>query len=96
MNLPLKLPRLVEDVNIEGEEEEENEFLNPLALPLLPVPSRFHDEFEVLETIGKGGFGVVVAARKLLEDEEYAVKVIRRTDTDRQTQSDRQTDRQAS
>ena len=30
--------------------------------------------------IGRDGFGVVVAARKLLEDKEYAAKVIRQTD----------------
>ncbi|OQV24909.1 Eukaryotic translation initiation factor 2-alpha kinase 3 [Hypsibius exemplaris] len=39
--------------------------------------SRFESDFEVLEQLGKGGFGVVYSAKNRLDDNIYAVKKIR-------------------
>lgn len=40
------------------------------------VFSRFCSDFEVLERLGKGGFGVVYMAKNRLDDNIYAVKKI--------------------
>ncbi|XP_055347937.1 eukaryotic translation initiation factor 2-alpha kinase 3-like [Paramacrobiotus metropolitanus] len=41
-----------------------------------PKHSRFRSDFEVIEKLGKGGFGVVYTARNRLDDNLYAVKKI--------------------
>ena len=38
--------------------------------------SRFADEFECIEQLGKGGFGIVFRARNTVDEQEYAVKRI--------------------
>lgn len=41
------------------------------------IPSRYQQDFEELETIGRGGFGIVVKARNKLDGRYYAIKKIK-------------------
>ncbi|KAJ3330023.1 hypothetical protein HDU76_006646 [Blyttiomyces sp. JEL0837] len=43
------------------------------------VPSRYKNEFEELNCLGKGGFGVVYRARNKLDGQEYAIKKVKLT-----------------
>ncbi|KAK6097876.1 Eukaryotic translation initiation factor 2-alpha kinase 3 [Batrachochytrium dendrobatidis] len=40
-------------------------------------PSRYRTEFEEIEQLGRGGFGVVYRARNLLDGQEYAIKKVK-------------------
>ena len=43
---------------------------------LAEFKSRFADEFECIECLGKGGYGIVFRAKNKVDDQEYAVKRI--------------------
>ena len=45
-------------------------------LSSLEFRSRFADEFECLEQLGMGGYGVVFCARNRVDNQKYAVKRI--------------------
>ncbi len=44
--------------------------------PLIRTPSRYVEEFEEIDVLGKGGFGLVYEARNKLDGRHYAVKKI--------------------
>ena len=39
--------------------------------------SRFDEDFEFIQEIGKGGFGRVLEAKHKLSDQNYAIKIIK-------------------
>ena len=51
----------------------------PKPPPALPYYSRFHTDFEVVELLGKGGFGEVFKVRNKVDRLYYAVKRIKLT-----------------
>lgn len=53
-----------------------NRFAALRARPELRAPSRYRDDFEVREQLGRGGFGFVYKARNRLDGLLYAIKVI--------------------
>ncbi|KAL2916204.1 hypothetical protein HK105_204295 [Polyrhizophydium stewartii] len=53
--------------------------MKPAGAPAPPPPaaSRYRTEFEELERLGRGGFGVVYRARNLLDGQDYAIKKVK-------------------
>lgn len=46
------------------------------------TPSRFKEEFEEIDELGKGGFGSVYEVRNKLDGRRYAIKKIQLADVD--------------
>ncbi|XP_072533548.1 interferon-induced, double-stranded RNA-activated protein kinase isoform X7 [Salminus brasiliensis] len=45
-----------------------------------PIKSRFLENFKSISTLGKGGFGRVFKATNILDQKDYAVKIVKYTD----------------
>ncbi|KAF0303501.1 Eukaryotic translation initiation factor 2-alpha kinase 1 [Amphibalanus amphitrite] len=67
------------DCVLESEPESEPERTRPQPAPR----SNFLENFEPVQCLGKGGFGVVFEAKNLLDDHHYAVKRIRLPDREK-------------
>ena len=79
---PIIIPQIIEEKPTESIPDK----ISPPPTPLssspistwdMPYNSRYRTDFEELETLGKGGFGMVCKARNKLDGRFYAIKKIR-------------------
>ena len=71
------LSETVQRFLLEGQRPTRDEGPRSLSSPSPNTVSRYKSDFQELKRLGKGGFGVVVSAKNLLDGNVYAIKQIR-------------------